>query len=101
MMVLSDVDIVFLELRFFFIMKVLMTFPHLSYLTFLAIFCDSLAPSLNGVIRQSDGDLLNSVATYSCDMNYELQGSANRTCVIIGKTTAWSGTAPSCMTGKY
>ena len=41
------------------------------------------------------------MATYNCDMNYELQGSVNRTCEVTGSTTAWSGSDPTCMASKF
>ena len=65
-----------------------------------AVFCDPLASPSSGGITQSNGDLDGSVATYTCDMNYELQGSVNRTCEVTGSTTAWSGSAPTCMASK-
>ena len=48
---------------------------------------------INGYISYSTGTTYNSVATYSCDTGYELQGGQTRTCQNNG---TWSGDMPSC-----
>ena len=46
----------------------------------------------------SDGRWEDSVATYYCDKDYALVGTATRTCE---GDSGWSGTEPECIYGKY
>ena len=40
-----------------------------------------------------DGTRLNSVATYQCNIGYELVGDSERQCTEVGQ---WSGDQPVC-----
>ena len=60
----------------------------------LTVVCLFLPTPTNGVIFYSDtilGD--GTVATYTCDTGYTLNGGSTRTC---GSNGMWSGFAPSC-----
>ena len=58
--------------------------------------CGSLDNPSNGKVL-ADADLINSVATYSCNPGYALVGDVTRTCQNSG---IWSDKAPTCI-GKY
>ncbi len=47
----------------------------------------------NGTVSLSQGSFYGSVATYTCNQGYRLQGGATRTCDELG----WSGSAPTCV----
>ena len=51
----------------------------------------------NGEVSYSFNTAYNSVATYSCDDGYRLDGTNTRTCLASGD---WSGSPPTC-SGKY
>lgn len=42
----------------------------------------------------SQGNLVNSVATYNCNPGYQLEGNIERTCQSNGK---WTGFDPTCV----
>ena len=54
--------------------------------------CGVLANPTNGTVTESPNTLLNGVATYVCNANATMTGSATRTCQAAG----WSGSAPTC-----
>ncbi|XP_072169468.1 C-type mannose receptor 2-like [Diadema setosum] len=61
--------------------------------------CNELGKIENGDVATTDGVVLNSKATYSCDDGYQLKGSNTRTCSLPNgnsDTPSWSGSAPSC-----
>ena len=73
---------------------VLHAFFHIN---FLGTTCFDLSVPLNGVITYSTGSTYNrpvgTMATYSCNTGYALNGGSTRTCQL-GWT--WSGSAPAC-----
>ena len=58
------------------------------------IACDSLISPSNGNVVV-DGSGVGTVATYSCDTGYTLEGVSMRTCQNSADPT-WSGSPPSC-----
>ena len=55
--------------------------------------CGPLAAPSNGHVNTSAGTSFKDKAVYSCDNEYTLNGTAERTCQANGQ---WSGSAPSC-----
>ena len=55
-------------------------------------FCPPLQSPANGLVVQLGSDT-GSVARYSCDEGYTLDGNAVRVCQSSGE---WSGTDPTC-----
>ena len=56
--------------------------------------CDSLiSPSNGNVVVDESG--VGTVATYSCDIGYTVEGVSMRTCQNSADPT-WSGSPPSC-----
>ena len=55
--------------------------------------CEILSNPVNGQVIFSQERFVGSVATYSCDAEFELVGNETRTCQ---SGSAWSGTEPSC-----
>ena len=62
-----------------------------------ALLCEPLPPLEHGSIELSNGNRVNSVATYSCDRGYTFKraiGNTRRTC---NEDRSWSGSAPICI----
>lgn len=64
---------------------------------FLGIECEILIPPKNGDISFSQGTVYGSVATYSCEPPFQLEGTATRVCQDNGE---WSGHAPTCQSNQ-
>ena len=62
-----------------------------------AMVCTDLMDLVNGGIvydmKTKDNRLVNTVATYTCDTGYTLNGGTTRTC---GSDGVWSGSDPAC-----
>ncbi len=60
--------------------------------------CPDLIVPANGMISYNMGIAslrpVNTVATYTCDTGYTLNGGTTRTC---GSGGSWSGSAPNCV----
>lgn len=65
----------------------------MNSVTFSGIDCGLLEAPKNGDISFSQGTLFGSVATYSCDIPYQIVGVVTRVCQTSG---VWSGDAPFC-----
>ena len=68
---------------------------HYNY-DYLVVICDDLSNITNAVITYSPSTsprLMDSVATYTCQLDLPLVGNAQRTCQADG---SWSGTEPYC-----
>ena len=68
----------------------------------IVITCSDLPSLTNGIINYSGGGSTNSrpvdtVATYTCDTGYTLNGGSTRTC----GSGVWSGLAPTCQRKIY
>ena len=63
------------------------------YASFPAIDCGDPGTPTNGQ-RSLSSTTYNSVATYTCDVGYTLQGPNSRTCQSDG---LWSGSVPQCL----
>ena len=59
--------------------------------------CDSLTSPGNGTVTHPGQPIYMSIATYSCNTGYVVEGQATRTCQANG---TWSGSAPTCRVGK-
>ena len=59
----------------------------------LAQACDELPNPQMGQVTKTNNGYYPSSATYSCDVGYDLVGTATRTCDTEG---AWDGSAPAC-----
>ncbi|XP_064624477.1 CUB and sushi domain-containing protein 3-like [Lineus longissimus] len=57
------------------------------------IHCGTPDKPANGSMYMSDGDRMNSKATYNCDDDYQLNGNSVRECLSTG---TWSGETPTC-----
>lgn len=57
------------------------------------ISCEQLVSPLNGQVSVSGDNRPGSVATYSCNQGFDLEGSSVRTC---GSDGSYSGQAPVC-----
>ena len=68
---------------------------------FVSIDCGLLLPLDNGFIHSTIGlqgnNTLNATATYTCNLGYNLLGSAHSTCT---ETSEWFPTAPNCTLSK-
>ena len=64
--------------------------------------CSDLTPPTSGMIGYNMGTVslrpVNTVATYTCNTGYTLNGGNTRTC---GSDGAWSGSAPTCQGKEY
>ena len=60
--------------------------------------CGILTPPKNGDISFSQGTVYGSVATYSCEPPFQLEGTATRVCQDDGE---WSGHAPTCQSKEF
>ncbi|WAR08636.1 SE6L2-like protein, partial [Mya arenaria] len=60
--------------------------------------CGTLTGPQNGAVTFTD-TMQDSVATYSCNAGYQIDGSKTRTCSAV-TPRGWSGTAPTCIAGK-
>ena len=58
----------------------------------LVLDCGDLMNPANGEV-DLNGTTPDSVATYSCDMGFRLNGTSTRTCQMSAQ---WSGSAPTC-----
>ena len=56
--------------------------------------CGGLSTPNNGGVTYSDSTTYQSVATYSCDTGFELDGDRRRTCSAQG---TWTGSEPQCI----
>ena len=56
--------------------------------------CGILIDPENGAVDLSQDTTFESIAIYSCDLGYNLNGPGTRTCQSDGE---WSNTAPTCM----
>ena len=54
--------------------------------------CGSLTNPANGYVDTPSGTTFGSVATYSCDTGYHLNGDSTRACVY-----GWTSSAPTCV----
>ena len=61
-------------------------------LLFAAVSCGTLTNPANGQVSYNAG-MFGQIATYSCDLGYNLVGDSNRTCQATG---VWSGSTPTC-----
>ena len=64
---------------------------------FAVVDCGSLTNPINGRVM-IDGTVVNSMATYTCNKGYTLNGDDTRICLGIG---FWSGSEPTCDEGIY
>jgi CUB/sushi domain-containing protein len=64
--------------------------------TVIAVNCGNLTDISNGSVTFSE-TTFGSIATYSCDEGFGLQGSTERVCETIGQ---WSGSEPSCISNQ-
>ena len=55
--------------------------------------CDPLTGPDNGQVDTSNGTIVGSIATYTCDTGYALSGSQSRICGADGN---WTSTVPMC-----
>ena len=55
--------------------------------------CDTLSGITNGIISYSSGTAYESVAIYSCNTGYIIQGTSRRTCQA---DRTWDGSKPNC-----
>ena len=60
---------------------------------FHAVTCPDQSNPDNGEVTYSDGLSVGSVASYTCNDGYALEGRANRTCLESGR---WSDEIPIC-----
>ncbi len=64
--------------------------------------CSDLPSPTNGDINYGGGDgstgsrPVDTVATYTCNTGYTLNGGSTRTCESGGSGGVWSGSAPVC-----
>ena len=63
-----------------------------KYYSYLVVTCDDLDDPGHGAVSYT-ATVYDSVASYSCDVGYSLNGDDERMCLESGE---WSGTAPSC-----
>ena len=54
--------------------------------------CAALADPANGQVTVNPDTLEDSIATYSCNVGFDLNGDETRTCFNSG----WGGEAPTC-----
>ena len=55
--------------------------------------CGSLTDPANGQVNHTAGTTFKQIATYSCNIGYNLVGDSTRTCQATGN---WSGSSPTC-----
>ncbi|XP_052811571.1 neurogenic locus notch homolog protein 1-like [Mya arenaria] len=60
--------------------------------------CGALASPQNGAVTYTS-TIQDSVATYSCNAGYQIDGSTTRTCSAV-TPRGWSGAAPTCIEGQ-
>ena len=61
--------------------------------------CGPLATLTDGSVSLSSGTTFGSVATFSCDTGYTLNGDSTRTCLA---NSLWDKAQPTCqINGKY
>ena len=65
----------------------------LHFVFFIAIDCGGLSAPSNGQISIT-ATTIGSMATYSCDLGYTLNGNISRMCQSDGQ---WSSAQPSCV----
>ena len=71
---------------------------NMMYVMYLSIWhavvdCSTLNAPANGQVSHTAGTTFGQMATYSCDVGYNLVGDSNHTCRATG---VWSGCAPTC-----
>ena len=54
--------------------------------------CAALADPANGQVTVNPDTLEDSIATYSCNIGFDLNGDETRTCF----NSSWGGEAPTC-----
>ena len=55
--------------------------------------CERLPDPENGVVDTSEGREVGSLATYTCNIGFQLFGDASRVC---GDDGMWNGSEPEC-----
>ena len=55
--------------------------------------CGALSAPANGTVSLSNDDLVESIATFSCDEGFVITGPQQLVCLSTG---AWSESAPTC-----
>ena len=56
--------------------------------------CGELSPPTHGTIQYTDETVYQSVASYSCDIGYSVEGRSTRICQA---DASWSHTEPTCV----
>jgi len=77
------------------------TWPSAPTCNFVPEYCNALTAPTNGSLSVPNGDIVTSVATYSCDVGYFLVGSKTSVCTAVSGNFApgsglWSNAAPVC-----
>ena len=65
----------------------------LNVFMYIGVDCGGLAAPANGGVTTDPSTRFPSVATYTCNVGYDLIGSETRNCQA---DTVWSGEAPTC-----
>ena len=63
------------------------------FLSYFSADCGSLPEPTHGHVHYSHGHHFESIATYSCDIHFELSSPKTRVCQASGQ---WSDCAPTC-----
>ena len=63
---------------------------------YVAVDCGNLTDISNGSVSLTE-TTFGSIATYSCDEEFGLQGSSERVCEAMGQ---WNGSEPSCKSNQ-
>ena len=66
---------------------------HVVFLLLTVVDCGTQSNPVNGQVSHTAGTTFGQMATYSCDLGYNLVGDSNHTCRATG---VWSGCAPTC-----